>query len=182
MMIERFVGAIFGFVKRVLRYYLDRAIEAVKYLFRLAFCVGVNLVIMPTLAFITALIMKHYGVYLEVGPGDMPFDLTDPTTVILTMFAVGIFEEVYFRYIVMDCMMIRWLKTPVWVAIVISSFIFGAAHLMNPGGWHVTLPQAVGATGAGFWFAHVYRKYGLHMAIFTHAIYNSIVVLLSTLF
>ena len=182
MMIERIVSGAVGLVKKIIGYYVTRTVEAVKYLGRLLFCVGVNIVIMPSIAFITMLVMKHFGIYGPDNGEGLPFDTSDPIMVVGAMFLVGVFEEVYFRYFVMDCMLIRWLKSPVWLAVTLSSVVFGAAHLMNPGGWHVTLPQAVGAIGAGFWFAHVYRKYGLHMGILTHALYNSAVILISTLF
>ena len=182
MMIEKFGLKVLGFVKKVFMYYVNRLVEAAKYLVRLAFCVGVNLVIMPTLCFLTVLVMKYFGVYTESTGSELPFDPSDPLMVAGAMFLVGIFEEVWFRYLVMDCMLTKWLKSPVWLAVTLSSIMFGLAHLMNPGGWHATLPQAIGAIGAGFWFAHVYKKYGLHMAIFTHAIYNSIVIMISVLF
>jgi membrane protease YdiL (CAAX protease family) len=91
------------------------------------------------------------------------------------MLLVGIFEETYCRYLLMDCAFMRFLGTPKWIAVIMSSFIFGAMHLMNPGGWQYTLPQAVAATGCGFWFAYLYFKKGLHFCIFTHGLYNFLI-------
>jgi len=167
-------------LKKIFYYYIDRATEAVKYLIKLVICVGVNLAIMPSLVFITYLIMNYFGLYYEAS--DKLIDSYDPVIVIGLMFVVGAIEELYFRYFVMDCILIQWLKSPVWFAVAFSSITFGLAHLGNPGGWHSTLPQAVGAIGAGLWFAYIYRRWGLHLAILTHAVYNSVVTLIPLLF
>lgn len=113
----------------------------------------------------------------EMFPGGKPLLWMLP----LITLGIGIFEETYFRYLIMDCMLMRWLKFPAWLAIGYSSIAFGVMHFSN--GLLVNnvmsaLPQVIGATGAGFWFAYCYRKRGLHFAIMTHALYDFILMAL----
>lgn len=159
---------------RVVRFYA----QVFKYLWQVVKLAGLNALVMIPLCYLTAGVMMLLGLNVDTHL-DRMLPIDDPTLLILFSFAViiGILEETLYRYLLMDSIMIRWLKIPAKLAIALSSVLFGLSHLMNtPGDPLASLPQAVGAVGAGVVFANVYRHYegkdGLHMAIMTHAMYD----------
>lgn len=162
----------------------NRVVEAGKYLYKLAFNVGISFIIMPPIAFAVSLIMGWCGIVDTGTAVNQLQQLFEPHTpwyvYLITMLAVGLYEECWFRYLVLDCLFMRWLKLPYWLALIMSSASFGVAHLAN-GPWLVTLPQIVGAGFLGLWLARIYRTQGLHMAILTHGCYNFIICLLTYL-
>ena len=166
--------------KKIFNYYIDLIVRTFKYVRQIVYAAGINALVMIPLVQVTRLVMNHFGfVEPTMIAGDDPFSgLSVPVLAVMCL-GIGIFEETYFRYLIMECLMGKALKWPKWMALVVSSCIFGAAHLANPGGWLVTLPQAVGAAGAGFWFAHIYKKHGLHFAILTHALYDFAIFILA---
>ena len=173
---------------KIVKWLIARAIKTVKtilqipvYLLSVAGAATINAAIMIPLAIATELIMIHLGYNMIPPVISDPYKYMGIAEVLITMFAVGLFEETYFRYLVMDCMMGKWLKWGPTSALIVSAIMFGGAHMANAG-WPFSLPQSIGAFGAGLWFGFLYRKYGLHFAIFTHAVYNIAVTLIPRLF
>jgi len=170
-----------GLIKRTLQYYWDRIREAARYLLFLVGATSINALIMIPLCLVTSWILTHFGFNMMPPPGiDYDIPRTLPVLAALCL-AIGIFEEVYFRYFIQDCLLDRYLKVPPVVAWILASLIFGAVHLLNPGAWIARLPQAIGASGAGLWFGWLYKKRGLHVAILTHALYDFLIMALSLL-
>jgi hypothetical protein len=87
---------------------------------------------------------------------------------------IGLVEEGMFRYLMYDCILLKWLKSPIILATCLSSLLFGLAHFNNviSGYTLFTLPQVIGAFLVGFWFVYLYKKIGLHIAILSHALYD----------
>jgi membrane protease YdiL (CAAX protease family) len=171
-----------GLVKRTLQYYVDRIKEAAKYLMFLVGAAAINALIMIPLGILVTVVMTWMGYNMSLPHDNALREVanTVPMLAVLCL-SIGIFEETYFRYLVQDCLLDRWLRMPRWFCLVLASVVFGMAHLYNPGGWVVRVPQAIAATGAGFWFGYVYRKRGLHFAILTHALYDFAIMAMSLL-
>lgn len=110
------------------------------------------------------------------------FDLIQPPDVVWlpmtywelakTMFMVGVFEEVVFRYIIQKKLFSNLLKFKPVGAIVAASVLFGCAHFVNPGPWLYNLPQVIGAACGGLFLGWAYRKKGLLFVILMHFLYN----------
>ena len=167
----------------------NRLIKTVKkflqipvYLFNLSLAALITAAIMIPIATIVSYYMSWIGYSMVplVMP-DNPFNEMTNLEVCIAMFGVGMLEEVYFRYLVMDCLLEKWAELGKLIPLLLSSAIFGVAHMINLG-FPYSMPQAVAAGCAGLWFGHLYRKRGLHFAIFTHAIYNAAVTLIPRLF
>ena len=91
--------------------------------------------------------------------------------VVLACIAGPVIEELIFRGFLFNALR-RYL--PVWVAIVVSALAFGFAHL-QPGNAGVIVPLTVG----GIVLAWVYYRSGsLVAAMFTHALFNLVPVVL----
>jgi membrane protease YdiL (CAAX protease family) len=157
---------------------LKKILQIPVYLLSLVGAALITAAIMIPLGYGVEFYMQWIGINMTppVIP-ESPFDYMTSFEVAIAMFAVGVFEEVYFRYLVMDCLLEKWAELGPTIALLLSSVMFGMAHLANAG-YPYSMPQAIAATGAGLWFAYLYRKKGLHFAIFTHAIYNTGVVVI----
>lgn len=89
------------------------------------------------------------------------------------IFAVGLFEEVFFRgYIYKKLLDISDRK---WFAIIISSLIFGACHFIGYEDYLQAVPQVLLATMTGIVYCILrerIRGYTLISLIFTHGLYD----------
>ena len=92
---------------------------------------------------------------------------------IYTIFAVGLFEEIFFRgYIYKKLLDILEAK---WFAVIISSLIFGACHFVGNGNFLQNIPQVLLATIIGIFFCVLREKIKnctLISLIFMHGIYD----------
>lgn len=170
---------ILGLLKRAVKYYITRVVEVVRYLWNIAISTAITGVAMIPLVLISSWVLTACGVDMGLPPsqpGDIP---SDTASLIVLCLAIGLFEETWFRYLVQDCLLTRFLKMPTAVSLILASVLFGAVHLFNPGTLIARLPQAIGATGAGIWFGLQYRKRGLHHVIFVHALYDFIIMSLN---
>lgn len=172
------------FLTRTIKTYIKRILDVINYSIELIWNVVINFVVMYIPAYTIYYIMKSAGYFMDL-PADTRFnDFVDLPVVGIAgmMLIVGIWEETFFRYLLMDCVMTKWLKVKKLTAMVLSSAIFGYIHLFNMG-FPYSVPQAAAACFGGFWFARIYYKQGLHMAILTHALYNfSVVVITKAIF
>ena len=92
---------------------------------------------------------------------------------IYTIFAVGLFEEIFFRgYIYKKLSDIIEEK---WLIIIISSFIFGACHFVGNGSFLQDIPQVILSTVMGIFYCVLREKIKnctLISLIFMHGIYD----------
>lgn len=159
--------------------YVKRLLQIPVYLVHLSYNVIVTWAIMMPLATLTEFIMRHLG-YNMTPPivSEDPLMSLGPLGIAGAMFLVGIWEETFFRYLVMDCWFVKFMRMPMWLAVGLSAVLFGYGHMANLG-WPYSFPQVIAAGAAGIWFARVYLKQGLHMSILTHALYNFTVAMAS---
>ena len=166
---------IFKFIKKLIVGTLARYWSAIKYTFLVGWATLINAFLMMSVVYALYWYLQWIGVwpsFVPIGDGGyVPSNLTELAALALT---IGIMEEVIFRYFIMDCLLMRWIKMPFIWAMIISAVGFGLAHFNNavPGYAIITLPQVVGAGVAGLWFAYLYKRFGLHLAILTHACYD----------
>lgn len=135
--------------------------------------------IMPTIcAIVSAILTKYYGVnFGDDLPNFIKIMMAPPLWLILVKFiSVGLSEEAMFRFFLQDKVFGKLFCLPKAVGWGLASAMFGAAHLMNPGGMPLTIPQAVGAAFAGLWFGHLYEKKGLLHASLVHGLYDASVI------
>lgn len=124
---------------------------------------------LPVLGMLTANLW--YGVTVN-------YSAVETALYILSMFAVGILEEVIFRGLLFHAMRADSLKA----AVIVSSVTFGMGHVINlvNGSGAELLPnllQVVYATTAGFMFVMMYLKTGsLLGCIAAHGIFNALSV------
>jgi membrane protease YdiL (CAAX protease family) len=104
------------------------------------------------------------------------------TKVVLSLGA-GIYEETVFRLILMGGMF--WvarkvMDIPAWMAaiaaVLLSSFIFSAIHYVGPLGDAFTLGSFLFRFFAGILLAAIFYLRGFAVAVYTHAIYDIIVM------
>ena len=161
---------------------MKRLKEALKYLRDLFFAVAIAILIMPPICMLIAYILTHfYGITWPV-PDEIDklfMRLFAPAwyMILLKFIGVGCAEEGLFRQLLYNSFLTKTLRLPKILGLLISSIIFGAMHIWNPGGFPFTLPQAVGAAFAGVWFCYLYEKRGLTFAILTHGLYDFVVVM-----
>ena len=154
-----------------------------------------NFAIMTLLGTATRFIQDYYfnEDYREINPEEfiqtlnlmslspLQFGMLPSVGYLLVRFLwVGTSEEGIFRALLMDSFLEKFCKAPVWLSVTLSSLIFGAVHLLNPGGWFYRMPQAVGAAGAGFFLAYLYKKRGYSFASVVHWLYDFCVVYAAT--
>jgi membrane protease YdiL (CAAX protease family) len=89
----------------------------------------------------------------------------------LACFYIGCAEETMFRYFLMDWLLEKKLKRGHILSSIVSGALFGAAHLLNGTG----NAPAIWAFICSFFLAAIYRRYGLVVAIFAHALYDFLV-------
>lgn len=127
------------------------------------------------------LLMSSLGldVLLSTGGGG---DYGIFTSIILSLGA-GIYEETVFRLILMGGMFYaaaHWMKLPRWLAavaaLVLSSFIFSAIHYVGPLADAFTLGSFIFRFFAGILLAGIFYLRGFAVAVYTHAIYDIIVM------
>lgn len=96
-----------------------------------------------------------------------------------TIFAVGLFEEIFFRgYIYKKLIDIREKK---WFAIIISSVIFGICHFVGASSFLQSVPQVLLATMVGIFYCVLrekIRNFSLVSLIFMHGIYDFLIAFL----
>lgn len=97
----------------------------------------------------------------------------------VSMLTIGVFEEILFRGIVLNILISRWKnnKNGIMKAIILSAFLFGAAHLANLIMWPnliiTTASQVVYAFLTGFYLACIYvRSRNIWSVILLHALTN----------
>ena len=102
--------------------------------------------------------------------------LLETVLYILTMFGVGVLEEIIFRGLLFNAL----LKDNVKTAIIVSSLTFGMGHIINliNGSGAELVPnllQVVYASAAGFMFVMIYyRTKSLLVCIATHGLFNAL--------
>ena len=96
-----------------------------------------------------------------------------------TIFAVGLFEEIFFRgYIYKKLSDIKEKK---WFAITISSLIFGMCHFVGGSSFVQNIPQVLVATIVGLFYCVLREKikdFSLVSLIFMHGIYDFLIAFL----
>lgn len=96
-----------------------------------------------------------------------------------TIFAVGLFEEIFFRgYIYKKLLDIRETK---WFAIIVSSVIFGICHFVGGSSFLQNAPQVLLATITGIFYCMLREKirdFSLVSLIFMHGIYDFLIAFL----
>jgi hypothetical protein len=94
-----------------------------------------------------------------------------PLLLLVVVNVLPIFEEWIFRGILLEEVAQRTRSK--WIGVVVSTFLFAAFHLSNPGTY---LAFAVPLLGAGLLLGACYLVSGLAGVIITHNAYNSILV------
>jgi membrane protease YdiL (CAAX protease family) len=100
-------------------------------------------------------------------------------SIIFQMLSIAFFEEIFFRGILLNTIIYRFggKKRGIYYAIIISSVLFGLAHLTNlinrPYLLMGTISQVVYATTIGMLYSTVYVKYkNIWSIIIIHALFN----------
>lgn len=111
--------------------------------------------------------------------GSLTIDLSKPNVVIIFIlmnFFIGLSEELLVRGVILSVLLTKWgnTKKRIYYSVIVSSVIFGAAHLGNiignTGFLVATLSQVVYATLIGVFFAAcVLRSQAIWPAIIIHA-------------
>ena len=161
-----------NFIKRL----LSKLYQVGHYSVLLSWVTTINAFIMLMVCGLVYYLLVKFGIlYPSFGFG-MPSDPPSIISILWRYLRVGIFEEGLFRYLIMGCLFIGFFKMSFKWAMIISSVMFGCAHFMNgyPGNYIYVVPQVTGATFAGMWFAYAYKKWGLHIAILAHALYDAV--------
>jgi len=104
----------------------------------------------------------------------IPFNYMTTLEAFVFIFVMANFEEVVFRHMIMDSLLMKFFKMGFIPAALISSVVFGMAHFNNAGSspYYLWLPQVIGAGCAGLWLAYLYKTCGLHLAVFVHVLHN----------
>lgn len=126
-------------------------------------------------AIIAGVVLSEAGVELY-SEEEYPFTALEkqyPLVLLLVVNVLPIFEEWIFRGIILEEVARR--ARSKWLGVGISTLVFAAFHLSNPGTYPaVTIPLI----GAGLLLGACYLMSGLAGAIITHNAYNSILVIL----
>lgn len=167
-------------IKRVNKYLRDLRKVYSRFFSRVFSGVALMLAVMPPLVYLMVWILERFfGVDFKIVPegtlGQFWYSWKELAWMYLF---VGIQEEGLFRLLIQDCIFERFLEFPKWMSLGIAAGLFGAAHLWNPGGVPYTIPQAVGAAGAGIVLGKIYRRWGLHYAIIIHGGYDWVVTMI----
>lgn len=104
------------------------------------------------------------------------------TSVVLSLGA-GLYEEIVFRLVLMGGMFYaatKWANLPTWVAalgaVILSSLIFSGVHYIGSLGDAFTLGSFLFRFFAGILLAGIFYLRGFAVAVYTHAIYDIIVM------
>lgn len=97
-----------------------------------------------------------------------------PLLLLIVVNVLPIFEEWIFRGILLEEVARRTRSK--WIGVIVSTLIFAAFHLSNPGTY---LAFVLPMLGAGLLLGACYLVSGLAGAIITHNLYNSISVILT---
>jgi membrane protease YdiL (CAAX protease family) len=157
--------------------------QAFLYILSIVKSTAYTMAIMPPIVIATQFFMELCGVDFssmaaQAGTGEIfqsVYDEMGFKGIAVLCLGIGMAEEVWFRYLFNDCFLVRFMEMKYWVAVLVSSVLFGAAHMVNAP-FPLAVPQSLGAVAAGFWFAHLYKKHGLHHALFTHALYDFVII------
>lgn len=117
---------------------------------------------------------KYGGVPVAEGYGTWDYFLDNTTftkifLLVVLLTVASIFEEIIFRYLIMN--FLYGVGLPLILVIIVSSVIFGLAHYGN-GGWI----YCINSTFAGFIFAFIFLDSGLLTAWFLHFLWNFLVI------
>lgn len=95
----------------------------------------------------------------------------------------GLYEELVFRWMLMSGLFLlgtRYLRQPAWLvgmaALLVSSAVFSAVHHVGNMGEAFTLSAFVFRFFAGVLLASIYSVRGLAVAVYTHAFYDVLVL------
>jgi membrane protease YdiL (CAAX protease family) len=172
---------VFLWTKKIVLTILKREVEALIYCGDIFAGVGATAIFMLVGAVPVLFLLYLTGVIssMSINSAFDPFaefGFYERMSICLT---IGILEEGMFRYLLYDCILQRWWKSPARLALWISALAFGAVHFGNAAALGLplihALPQVVGAALVGFWMAYLYKRMGLHFAILTHTCYNFVV-------
>ena len=135
---------------------------------------------------ISGLMGNIYG-YLENPPGKI-CSIGEIAVFTVTMFFIGVSEEVLLRGTILNLLLERFSNTRcgIWAAVVIESAIFGALHLANVRigvELEAACWQAVNAFMIGLVFSAIYvRCKNIWIPVFLHAAYDFIALMNSGIF
>ena len=181
-MLKRAGSWCWSVLKNILLYSAHRSFELVRYCGRVLVDTSINALIMIPVCLGVYWLLAHFGLIVYVPIGFSSGRTAVPIWYIAYFFfKVGVVEETTFRYLIQDCLLGRWLRLPGWLCLVVASVGFGCAHFINPGTYTSLLPQVIGASCAGVWFGWIYRKRGLHNAIWAHALYDFTITFVSVI-
>lgn len=173
-MIQKLLTVTKLLIKKIGQFYFD----TVKYVLQIIGAAIITGVIMIPIAYLSAWA-------LGVNPGSggappIPVEFQSIKGLIGVCLMIGILEETMYRYLLQDCLFTKRFKLPFWVAISIASVLFGIAHFGNAEVLGIPIievaPQVIAASLAGSWFGYLYKRFGLHFVIFTHGLYDFIVL------
>ncbi len=126
-------------------------------------------------ATIVGVVLSRAGVVMY-SEEEYPFTVLEkqyPLLLLVMVNVLPIFEEWIFRGIILEEVARRTRSK--WLGVGVSTLVFAAFHLSNPG----TYPAfAIPLLGAGLLLGACYLVSGLAGAIITHSAYNSILVIL----
>lgn len=126
-------------------------------------------------AIIAGVVLSEAGVELY-SEEEYPFTALEeqyPLLLLVVVNVLPIFEEWIFRGILLEEVARR--ARSKWLGVGISTLVFAAFHLSNPGTYPAVMIPLI---GAGFLLGACYLISGLAGAIITHNAYNSILVIL----
>lgn len=169
-------------LKRVISFYGMMIKKTARYSWHILKAAMLNAMVMIPLFLVTSFVMRLLGYDINIGIGRLiPIDNPTPAVLAGLCLIIGVIEETLYRYLIMDRLLMKGMELSTRTAVIVSSIMFGFAHLSNATATNTPvfmfMPQAVGAVGAGFVFAHLYRKHGLDTAIMAHALYDFLVML-----
>jgi membrane protease YdiL (CAAX protease family) len=125
------------------------------------------------------------GLIQAIGLGALLATQYSPGNALVLSIGAGLYEEIVFRLFLMGGLF--WLLTSVlkrprvlsaFVALIVSSFIFSAVHHVGSLGEPFTVSAFTFRFFAGVVLAAIYYVRGLAVAVYTHAIYDVLVLVI----
>lgn len=132
------------------------------------------------------LMLKVYICILN-SPGEMS-PIGEIVAFTMTMFLVGVTEEVMMRGVILNLLLDRFSNTQrgIWTAVMIESAMFGAFHIGNVFigvNLEAVFWQIVGATITGIFLSAIYvRCNNIWILIVAHALYDFVALILSGIY